>query len=242
MAQEDLRLRLRELRQQGRLVQARELLARQLHQRADDGLAFLAWQHEDFWWQPIAGPRVRLRRRGPQDAAFVRRCWNDSSFMQRFNRMAAPLPPHDGELQALLAREHWALPQESLGLHWTIDSGGVAQGFASVVQLSFQHRRAEFLIGVLPGAGNWAAAEAAHLVFDFLMSRARIERLSAHFYPENPQALNLALRLGFESEGVLRSYLRAADGSRSDLIVSSLLLDQTFLSRTARMRRRLLGV
>jgi Ca2+-binding RTX toxin-like protein len=109
-----------------------------------------AWQHEPFWWQPLRGKTLTLRRRGPQDATLVRRAWADAEFMRQFNRMAAELPKQDNALQALLLREHWALPEESRGLHWTIESNGQGCGFVSVVDISLQHGRGEFLIGVLP--------------------------------------------------------------------------------------------
>ena len=75
---------LRELRRSGRINEARELLARAQRDQPDPKLAFLAWQHAQFWWLPLQGKRVTLRRRGPEDAALVRRCWGDADFMGRF--------------------------------------------------------------------------------------------------------------------------------------------------------------
>ena len=232
---------LRELRQQGQLAQAQQLLARAAAERADPQLAHLAWQHEDFWWRALQGPRVLLRRRGPADAELVRRCFTEADFMRRFNRMAAPLPASDAALHAMLQREQWALAEETRALHWTIEQGGMGRGFVSVVDISSSHRRGEFLIGVLPGTGPWVAPEAAHLALEFMATRMQLERLTAYFYPDNPQALRLALKLGFAHEGVLRGYLRAPGAGRSDLVVAGLLLDGDFFARTARIRRRLLG-
>lgn len=232
---------LRQLRHQGQPQAAHALLARHLAQHADPRLAFLAWQHEAFWWQPVQGPRVALHRRGPQDAALVRALWSDASFMQRFNRMAAALPDSDEALQALLLREHWALPEDTRTLHWTISAAGRGCGFVSLVDISFAHRRAEFLIGVQPTTGAWVAAEAAHLVLGFAAQRMQLQRLSAYFYPENRPALAMACKLGFEQEGLLRGYLLGANGQRADLVVAGLLLDDAFFARTARIRRRLLG-
>lgn len=69
----------------------------------------------------------------------------------------------------------------------------------------------------------------------------QLERLTAYFYPDNPQALRQAQELGFEREGLLRGYLREPGAGRSDLIVARLLLDGDFFARKARIRRRLLG-
>lgn len=247
----DLAGQLRELRRSGQIEAARALLARLLATSAaaaaapNTHLTQLAWQHEPFWWQPLRGKTLTLRRRGPQDAALVRRAWADTAFMQHFNRMAAELPEQDNALQALLLREHWALPEESRGLHWTIESHGRGCGFVSVVDISLQHGRGEFLIGVLPDqaplASPWLALEAAHLVFGFVARSVKLERLTAQFYPDNPKALELAQRIGFEKEGVLKSYLRLPDtGKRSDLIVAGLLLDTDYFVRHAKLRRRLL--
>lgn len=241
---EDLLAHLRGLRRSGQLAQAQALLARSLAaQPQDAGLAHLAWLHQPFWWAPLQGRQVQLRRRGPADAALLRRCWADAGFMQRFNRQARPLPAGDVELQALLHREHWSLPDETQALHWTVWAGGDAVGLVSVVDWSWPHRRAEFLMGLAPGcqAGPWGAAQAAQLIFDFLARQAGLQRLSASFYADNPAALQLALRLGFEHEGVLRGHLRGPDGERHDLVLTGLLLDDAFFSRQARLRQRLLG-
>lgn len=248
----DLASQLRELRRSGQIEQARALLSRQLASAAagtaahKPRLIHLAWQHAPFWWQPLQGRSAGLRRRGPQDVALLRHAWQNADFMQRFNRMAADLPAQDDALQALLTREHWALPEESRGLHWTIESAGRGCGFVSVVELSMQHRRGEFLIGVLPdqapGASPWLALEASHLVFEFLRSHMKLERLTAYFYPDNPAALQMAQKLGFEREGLLKGYLRVPhNGQRVDLIVAGLLLDQAFFDRHARVRQRLLA-
>jgi len=233
---------LQHLRRSGQLQQARDLLARSLAQRADARAAFLAWQHEPFWWQALLGPRVRLERRGSSDASLVRRLWADRAFMHGFNRMASPLPADDAALASTLDHEHWALPESARALHWTVLAREQRCGLVSLVDLSFSHRRAEFLIGVLPSAGPFAAAEAAHLVLQFAAAQARLERLSALFYADNTPALDLALRLGFEHEGVLRGHVRdPRTGTRSDLVACGLLLDEAFFARSARMRQRLLG-
>lgn len=243
----ELTTTLRALRRSGRINEARELLARAQRDQPDPKLAFLAWQHAEFWWLPLQGKRITLRRRGPEDVALVRRCWSDAEFMGRFNRLAMALPDSDEALKATLAREHWALAEESHAVHWTVhvdDASGC--GFVSLVDIVFSHRRAEFLIGVVPGTNVWVGPEAAHLALQFAARQMKLERLSAHFYPENPSALRAAEKLGFEREGLLRGYLRlpGADeraDQRADLIVAGLLLDESFFARSARLRARLLG-
>lgn len=232
---------LRQLRRSGRFDTARALLASALARRNDPALQHLAWQHEAFWWQPLPGRSVRLERRGPGDLALVRRCWADRDFMRRFHRSAAPLPASDDALREALQREATAIPGEAHALHWTVHAGGQAWGFVSVTEIVLPQRRAELLVGVLPGCSARVSVEASHLALAFLARRAGIERLTAHFYPDNTHAIASARSLGFEIEGVLRGYLREPDGSRSDLVVAGLLLDASFFERTARLRQRLLG-
>lgn len=238
---EPLGQHLRRLRRAGRRADALALLDTACAQRPGDAtLARWAWQHQAFWWEPVQGRTVRLRRRGPVDAALLRRCWADRAFMARFHRLAAPLPADDGALHEALLREYWAIPEESGALHWTIERQGRGCGFISLVEWSLTQRRAEFLIG-LPEPEGWTAIEAAHLAIAWLAQRAGVERLSACFYSNNLAAQGQAQHLGFEPEGVLRGHYRDADGSRSDLHLAGLLLNADFFRRTERLRRRLLG-
>ena len=237
-----LPITLARLRREGRMDEARALLQQRLAEAPDARTGFLGWQHAPFWWQPIEGPRVRLVRRGPEDAALVRALWADAEFMARFNRQAVALPADGVSLCALLAGERDALVEDHRALHWTVQVAGVGVGFVSLVDVGFRHRRAEFLIGVRPGTSSWAAVETAHLALRFAAGPMQLERLVAHFYPDNVEAIRAALKLGFEHEGVLRGHLRdAATGRREDLVVTGLLLDQVFADRSARLRRRLFG-
>ncbi len=236
---EDLSAVLRTLRREGKLDQARLLVQQALAKRPDEWLQQLAWQHEPLWWQPLHAPLCTLVRRNGKHAALLRKLWEDHAFMQRFHRLAAALPADDAALQALLAREQWALPEETRAMHWVIEAHGIPTGLVSVVDWSVVHRRAEFLIGVLPETSPGVAADATHAVITFLAKSARLEKLTANFYADNPQALRLAEKLGFEREGVLREHLRAQDGSRSDLVLTGLLLKPDYLARNARWQRRL---
>lgn len=230
------------MRLAGRAAEAHAWLADQARQRRDPRLAELAWQHAPFWWQPLAGPRVTLRRRGPDDLALVRRCWADAAFMARFNRMAAPLPEGDDALRTMLQREQATIVGEATALHWTIVVDGTPVGFVSVVDIVLGHRRAEYLIGIHgDGVSPWVGPEASHLALGFLARQVRIERLTAHFYPENEPAIRVAQKLGFALEGTMRGYLRRSDGTRADLVVAGLLLDAAYFERHARIRRKLLG-
>lgn len=203
---------------------ARELIRSQPQYGASAALQALLHEHDDFWWRPIVGRRARLKRRDADDAVFVRSCWADAGFMRRFNRGARPLPPTDPALRQLLDRECALLPSEAHALHWTVCTADGPVGFVSATEIAGTHRRCEFLIGFPQRPPGAAAFEAAQLAIGFLCQRLQIERLTAHFYPDNGHAMRVARKFGFREEGVLKGFLRDADGSRSDLVVAGLLL------------------
>jgi RimJ/RimL family protein N-acetyltransferase len=237
----DLNEQLRALRLQGALAQARDLIRSQPGFAASAALRRLLHEHEDFWWAPIVGRRVTLRRRGAQDANFVRACWNDAEFMRKFNRMARPLPADDAQLRQILAREQAGLLSEAKALHWTIHTAAGPIGFVSATDFALGHRRCEFLIGLLGQPASAAPVEAAHLAVDFLRERVGMERLTAHFYAENDYAARVARKFGFEHEGVLKGYVRNPDGTRSDLLIAGLLISDAAQTRVQKVRRKVLS-
>jgi ribosomal-protein-alanine N-acetyltransferase len=209
---------------QGAYSKARDAIRQEEGYGKSAALQRLVQEHEDFWWQPIEGKRVTLRRRCEDDAPFVRACWADAAFMKKFNRVARPLPAADADLRQILARERASIVSEARSLHWTIHGKDQALGFVSATEFSAGHRRCEFLIGLPAQAASPSAVEAAWLAVDFLRERAGIERLTAYFYAANSAAAKVAEKFGFRPEGVLRGHIRDVDGGRSDLMVSGLVL------------------
>ncbi|MBI5279169.1 MAG: GNAT family N-acetyltransferase [Burkholderiales bacterium] len=234
MNPQELQNRLRGLRVEGRYADARALVAAQPGFTTSKALQRLHYEHQDFWWEPLVGRRVTLKRRGAADVALVRACWADTDFMRRFNRLARPLPAEDRALAGILMREQAGTLGDSKALHWTVHAARGAVGFVSVTDYVSGHRRAEFLIGFLQQPASAAPVEAAHLACDFLYRRAGIERLTAHFYAENEYAAKVAEKFGFRREGVLRGYIRDPDGGRSDLLVSGMLLAEQTQGATRR--------
>jgi RimJ/RimL family protein N-acetyltransferase len=222
----DLKAELQRLRIEGCFGQARELIRSQPGFGQSVPLQRLAYEHEDFWWAPIVGRRVTLRRRGPDDLAFVRASWADSDFMRKFNRAARPLPANDSALLQILARERAGTLGQARALHWTIVKCGEPVGFVSATDYSAQHRRCEFLVGMLRQNPSAAPAEASALAVSFLSARAGVERFTAFFYAENTYAAQVAAKFGFEPEGTLRGYIRGPGGARSDLLVAGLVVTQ----------------
>jgi [ribosomal protein S5]-alanine N-acetyltransferase len=234
-----LQVQLRSLRLRQAFGEARALIRTEPGFTNSLQLQALFHEHQDFWWSPIEGRRVALRRRNPKDLKFVRACWADSDFMRKFNRSARQLPQDDAVLLQTLAREYAGIFSETRALHWTIHASAGPIGFVSATEYSYAHRRCEFLVGVLRQPPSWASMEAAYLALEFLRARAGIERLTAYFYAENKYAARVAQKFGFEHEGVLKGYIRNTDGSRSDLLVAGMSL--TGACKSAKTRDRLIS-
>ncbi|HEX7891782.1 MAG TPA: GNAT family N-acetyltransferase [Ramlibacter sp.] len=240
MAAPALREELRALRQARRLAAARELIRAQPQFADSVELQALLHEHEDFWWQPLEGRRVVLERRDADDASFVRACWSDRQFMGNFNRSARPLPESDAALRQVLERERAALLSELHALHWTVRTEQGPVGFVSATDHSAVHRRCEFLIG-FPALQRAIAVQAAQLAIGFLRDRMGVERLTAHFYPENIHAIRAAEKFGFVQEGVLKGFLRNADGTRADLVIAGLQLTQPYRAESWRAAKQRAG-
>jgi RimJ/RimL family protein N-acetyltransferase len=236
---QNLNSQLKRLRIEGAFAQARELIRSQPDFGKSRPLQQLLHEHEDFWWAPIIGRRVTLRRRGPEDLDFVRACWADADFMRKFNRVARALPADDEALHGILARERAGTFGEAKALHWTIHTASGPIGFVSATDYAPGHRRCEFLVGALQQRPSPAPIEACHVAVAFLRDKAGIERLTAYFYAENAYAARVAAKFGFEPEGVLKGYIRASDGTRSDLAVAGLLLTSGSSFSVKKTHRRL---
>ena len=233
------RKRPRELRLAGRLDEA---IAWIQHADAPEHIRRqLLWENQALWWREITGGDTTLRKRGPVHSGAIRQAWSNIEFLTGFNRSAPPLPTDPTELRKMLWDEHCATVLETKALHWMIESKGRPVAMVSVVDISLQHRRAEFLIGSFESCGARTIARAAFLAIEFVARNLALARLTAYFYPSNQPAIRAAESLGFRVEGVLRSYIQPLDGgTRSDLVVAGLLLDTDFFNRTAGLRDRLL--
>jgi RimJ/RimL family protein N-acetyltransferase len=236
---------LRQLRVQGQREQARALIRR----IAADQPAFvpqarqLLLAHDERWWSMPQGRRCRLRRRGPQDLAFVRRLWLAEGFLARFNPAAPALPAEDAELLRILGHEFSALATTSQALHWVIEThAGEPFGVLSLVDISFAHRRAEILIGVLQPPYSGAATEATLLAIDFAFGTLKLAKLVGLVPASNAASLAASAHIGFRHEGVLRQHVVDPRSGRSiDIVHMGLLAnDEAAVLAQRRVRQRLL--
>lgn len=204
----------------------------------------LAWEHHKLFWSDITARNCILSRRGPADLAFLRKAWQDEGFMRQFHRQAPKLPIADQRLTEILKREFVALLRESHALHWIVrDREGRPHGLLSLVDLSLQHRKAEVLLGVLPGAPFGLATSAMLMLFQFYFRVLRFHKLYSLVYPDNPRSLAGTLHLGFRIEGELKEEVfDPHTGRPSDLIRTGLLASDALSPKNDRLMKRLLGV
>jgi len=208
----------------------------------DGRIGSLTWQHHTLFWSDITARTCILSRRGPGDLSFLRKVWQDRAFMQQFHRQAAELPPSDERLCDVLRQEFAALLQESKSLHWIVrDRGGCPQGLLSLVDISLQHRKAEVLLGVLPGARFGLATAAMLMLVQFYFKAMRFHKLYSLVYPDNQRSLESTLHLGFRIEGRLKGeVLDPVSGSYCDLIRTGLLAEDAWTPGNLRLMERLL--
>ncbi len=234
----------RRLWRQGELAQARSVVSEALaHVGSNAKLKFAAWAYGEAFLAPIVGRHVTLVRRSPADLELVRGAWADQSFMDRFHRLAPPLPASDAALEAILSGEATSTLLDNNNLHWTITTASNEKriGMASLTDISVRHGRAEFIIGVR-GAAPGLALEASLLMLEFAFRTLRLRKLHSTVYGGNEYAQRSTRHLGFELEGRLRQHVQDPRTREClDLCLFGLFPQEFFSAANQRLAARLLG-
>ena len=183
-----------------------------------------------------------LTRRNANDAAFMRMLWADPVFMRSFHRLAPALPVADHELERILNVEFQNPVAKSRALHWTVrDPSGRPWGLLSLTDISLLHKRAEVLLGVLPGAPFGLATAAMLMLFHFYFTTNKFNKLYSMVFADNPYSLKGTLHLGFKQEGLLRRHtLDPASQTCVDVIQTGLLAEDAFSPSNIRLMKKLL--
>ena len=183
-----------------------------------------------------------LTRRNANDAAFMRVLWADPVFMRAFHRLAPPLPVADHELQRILNVEFQNPVVKSRAMHWIVrDPSGRPWGLLSLTDISLLHKRAEVLLGVLPGAPFGLVMAAMLMLFHFYFTTNKFNKLYSMVFSDNPHSLKTTLHLGFKQEGVLRRHtLDPASQTCVDVIQTGLLAEDVFSPSNIRLMKKLL--
>lgn len=185
-----------------------------------------------------------LTRRNASDAAFIRTLWADPVFMRSFHRLAAPLPPEDHELQRILNVEYQSPIAKSRAVHWIVRApNGQAWGLLSLTDVSLQHKRAEVLMGVLPGGPFGLVTAAMLMLFHFCFKVNRLNKLYSVVFSDNPHSLKTTLHLGFRQEGLLRRHtFDPTSQTYVDVIQTGLLAEDAFCAGNIRLMKKLLDM
>lgn len=205
-------------------------------------LKALVWQHSPIFWKHISAGICVLSRRCGEDAGFLRELWKDPDFVYRFHRHSAPLPESNAELQRILNQEMSSIISESHAIHWVVrDNSGQPWGLLSICEMSLVHRRAEVLMGMLPGAPVGLTAAAMLILFQFYFNAMKFNKLVSMVYLENTHSIKSTMHLGFKKEGLLRNHAHdPRTGLYHDMVQLGLLKDDAFQTGNQRLMQRLL--
>lgn len=230
----------------GRIAEARALLAampaRELPAEAAARRQWAAWQLRlaPWWWTPLQGGRLLLRRTAADDADFYRAAFESPGFGRRYNRQAA----WQGDLARALARAGTLPPLELSALHWVVcNADGHRLGLASLTSISLSNAKAEFSIGFPDAPGPLQAVLATLLVYDFAFFRAGLNKLFTYVYTDNAEALHNSLRVGLRQEGLLVDHFHLPPGEFVDVHALGLTRAQLLADkRLTSMAQRRLGL
>lgn len=173
--------------------------------RARFGAEMRAWRFRSapWWWDPVAGGGVVLRRTDADDADFYRACYADAEFSRRFNRQT----PWKGDLRVALRRAGHDSPAAMGGIMWIATSRtGEPFGLVSLSSIDRLNAKAQLSIGFPNLSAPIHGLKAMLLAMHFCFFTVRLNKLFAYVYEDNKEALDQALGVGFHLEGTFRDH------------------------------------
>ena len=128
-------------------------------------------------------------------------------------------------------------------MHWIVrDPSGRPWGLLSLTDISLLHKRAEVLLGVLPGAPFGLAMAAMLMLFNLYFKANQFNKLYSLVFADNPHSLKGTLHLGFKQEGLLRRHtLDPTSQAYMNVIQTGLLAQDAFSPSNIRLMKKLLG-
>lgn len=201
------------------------------------------WLEHPVWRQNILSRSCVLTRRKPEDAAFLRLLWSTPAFISSFHPLAPPLPESDEVLEKILQKEFLSTIDQSRSLHWVIRSPDFQPwGLLSLCQISIQHRRAEIMLGVLPGKPFGLPIAAMLMIYIFFFKSIGFNKLCSLVFLENEESFKTTRSLGFAEEGVLAKHLfNPKTGDYCDVHQFGILKQEAFSEKNTRLMHKLLS-
>jgi len=207
------------------------------------GLKGFAWEHQPIFWSDIEAGICKLTRRNGNDAAFIEEIWSQKDFVYSFHRHAAGISKTKRELEEILEGEFISTLGVSKSLHWIVrDKSSRPWGILSLTEISLTHKRAEVMLGVLPGAPKGLSVSAMLILFQFFFKAMNFNKLYSFVYDDNMHSLKGTLHLGFKEEGRLRNHvLDPKSGKYVDLIQTGLLAEDALNPTNKKLMQRLMS-
>jgi RimJ/RimL family protein N-acetyltransferase len=186
---------------------------------------------------PFTDGRVVLRRLRPDDAGpFTRPFAEEEGFSWLVG--AEEDPTEAGVLEDIEREPSRRAAGESATFAVAEAGDDAFRGTAVLFGVTWHHARAELGIWLVPAArGRGLARGALALLCGWAHEQLGLVRLQMKTVPDNEAMLRTCERLGFEREGVLRSYDNVR-GRRSDLVLLSLLPGELTRSSAPSSARR----
>jgi RimJ/RimL family protein N-acetyltransferase len=167
---------------------------------------------------------VTIRRAREADARLLQ-AWSALPELQRHQPM---VPMSLGEVRRSLRRLGAGSLTEERGhsLRWIIEEDGVAAGWVTLRNISWEHRSAMIGYSVAPWAQRRrVGTRGVSMVLDLAFGPGRLKRVEADCDVDNLASQRLLERLGFQQEGRLRSLVQMP-GGRRDYYLYSLLSEE----------------
>ncbi|MDM8568566.1 GNAT family protein [Thiotrichales bacterium HSG1] len=195
----------------------------------------------------LQGRRVILERLVPEHTPFLIQCYHDNEFMDLY-RLAQQRNQTEEQVRQHIIKEKAILPEQIKRIEWIIfrllnNNKKLPIGLASLADYKREHKRAEFLIGILlpEYRGTGIPLEASLLIMDFAFNQIKLNKLIAYTYGYNQYAQRNLLSFGFVQEGLLRQHISSRQGFL-DLYTNGLLANEFRENqRLSRFSQRLLG-
>ena len=200
------------------------------------------WVHHPFFWKKLVGGKVILTRRSPSDATFLRKIWKNKEFLNNFNCLADELPQSNNELIQILFNEYYYTIDQNNELHWIIrDQHNTPWGILSLIDISLIHKKAEILIGVLPGTPISVAPTAMLTLIKFYFDLMKFNKIYSYVRSDNVHSLKGTLHLGFKLEGTLCDEIfNPIENKYATLYRTGLLKQQAQKTLSSKLAARLL--
>lgn len=200
------------------------------------------WLAHPVWRQNISSRTCILTRRNEGDADFLRLLWATPEFIDSFHPLHVPLPDADEALKAVLRNEFLSTLDRSNSIHWVIRSPDWRPwGLLSLCQISLQNRRAEVMLGVLPGSPFGLSVASMLMLFIFYFKSIGFNKLCSLVFAGNDRSLASTMSLGARGEGFMKShFFDKKTGAYVDVHQLAWLAADAFSPRNRNLMSRLL--